>query len=409
MDRIKLILGSILLLAVVATGCKGVFGEKTDLEFIDKPVYTGREVAYVPIQPVLDNFARPTQVLAGFDQLMYILDGGSEEIVSMDLSGRELHRVKIPGLKAIAQDRTLDLLASGTYDTLVTVNGQPQTLTLACIYRIHQSSGISHGLQHAQITPVIIHPYYKNIPTAIVEDQEITFEGIGVLGNSNYYITRNGPNQNTGQLGGPDDAVLLVGPDLLTGEKDKFISPLIVQTPSGSVLDYFSRPVGISTLAQPPQNAAITDSRDFLFTSVDPDLSLKVQYIKYEESENGGVYFLDELDSKDTSKADGFLYEANKFSAPRGVTYAGDGTNYIFVVDSEKDSLYQFTSKGYEGVNPPPFSAESKQILASFGGRGQDLRQFNNPTGVAYLNKILYVADAGNGRVLRFKLTTDFD
>jgi hypothetical protein len=28
---------------------------------------------------------------------------------------------------------------------------------------------------------------------------------------------------------------------------------------------------------------------------------------------------------------------------------------------------------------------------------------------VAYFNEILYVADAGNGRILRFKLTTDFD
>ncbi|MFT4754705.1 MAG: hypothetical protein ACI85Q_002265, partial [Salibacteraceae bacterium] len=34
---------------------------------------------------------------------------------------------------------------------------------------------------------------------------------------------------------------------------------------------------------------------------------------------------------------------------------------------------------------------------------------FKNPRAVAYLNEILYVADSGNGRVLRFKLTSDFD
>ena len=36
------------------------------------------------------------------------------------------------------------------------------------------------------------------------------------------------------------------------------------------------------------------------------------------------------------------------------------------------------------------------------------LSQFNSPTAVAYKNKIVWVCDTGNGRVLRFKLTTDF-
>jgi len=35
--------------------------------------------------------------------------------------------------------------------------------------------------------------------------------------------------------------------------------------------------------------------------------------------------------------------------------------------------------------------------------------QFNEPRGLACWNQILYVCDAGNGRVLRFKLTLDFD
>ena len=71
--------------------------------------------------------------------------------------------------------------------------------------------------------------------------------------------------------------------------------------------------------------------------------------------------------------------------------------------------MLKFTNEGYEGVNPPAFSKDRKQILSSFGGRGINLNQFNNPSGVAYYDKIVYVADAGNARVLRFKLTTDFD
>jgi len=86
----------------------------------------------------------------------------------------------------------------------------------------------------------------------------------------------------------------------------------------------------------------------------------------------------------------------------------GDGTNFIFVLDQQKDSLYQFTVTGLEGVKPPVGSATSKYQMASFGGRGDGLTQFNAPSSVAYKNRILWVCDTGNGRILRFKLTTDF-
>jgi hypothetical protein len=52
---------------------------------------------------------------------------------------------------------------------------------------------------------------------------------------------------------------------------------------------------------------------------------------------------------------------------------------------------------------------ETKNIRVSFGGSGNSLTEFNQPSGVAYLREIVYVADKGNGRVLRFQLTTDFD
>ncbi|MFY8132806.1 MAG: hypothetical protein ACOVOL_06180, partial [Bacteroidia bacterium] len=35
--------------------------------------------------------------------------------------------------------------------------------------------------------------------------------------------------------------------------------------------------------------------------------------------------------------------------------------------------------------------------------------QFRNPEGVAYFKRVLYVADTGNGRIVRFKLSTDLE
>jgi len=97
-----------------------------------------------------------------------------------------------------------------------------------------------------------------------------------------------------------------------------------------------------------------------------------------------------------------------KFAKPVSTIFTGDGTNFIFVVDQGKDSLYQFTATGLEGVRPPAGAATTKYQMASFGGTGTGLTQFNKPSAVAYKNKIVWVADSGNKRVLRFKLTTDF-
>ena len=58
---------------------------------------------------------------------------------------------------------------------------------------------------------------------------------------------------------------------------------------------------------------------------------------------------------------------------------------------------------------PPAGSTSKKNVLVSFGGTGTSLSQFNNPSGVAYYQQVLYVADTDNKRILRFKLTTDFD
>jgi hypothetical protein len=88
---------------------------------------------------------------------------------------------------------------------------------------------------------------------------------------------------------------------------------------------------------------------------------------------------------------------------------AGDQSRFIFVTDADRDSVYQFTSVGVEGVPPPAASSAVRYTKASFGGTGPGPLQFNEPRGVAYFNKILYVCDSKNGRVSRFKLTTDFE
>ncbi len=395
-----------ILIALSLGSCENYFGSKTNLDFIDKPVFQNRNIAYVPILPVIDGFVRPTDIVAGFDELVYVVDEGTEEIVAFDLSGSEVGRLAVPGLTALAQDRKLDLLAIGRIDTFL--NGQNRSFST--IFRINQRANGFLDLSNATIEPRVIHPFYAQ--SQFSDDDEITeFTSIAVLADNSYYVARNGPDED-------DDAVLVFGSESygtilgLDIEDDEYLSPVFVTTSTGFETNYFRDPVSLASLVQPPQNFNLSTSRDFVFSSINDDATLKVQYIEFIETIDGATYEVRPLEEGDTSKAEGFLYTPNRFTSPVDVAYTGDGTNYIFVVDSETDSLYQFSNTGLEGIKPPAASADQKYIRASFGGTdetGLDVSGFNEPSGVAYSDKIVYVADAANGRILRFKLTLDFD
>lgn len=396
-----------LVFAVLAlSACENYFGDKTDIGFIDVPIADARQVAYVPIQPALTDFTRPVDICIGFDGLVYIVDQGSEEVVAMDESGRILGRIRVQGARSVAQDRRFDLLVIGTYDTLIgTVNR-----TVSTIYRLRMINGSGYNIENAQTINKIIHPFYEGSSFSGT-DEMVNFNRIGIIANNSdidrnnqWYVSREGPSSSSLN---PDDAIVWFGND------DERISNISVNTSSGLFRDYFDNPFGLSTLSQPPQFTAV-NSNDFIYTSFDGNNSLKIQYIEFLETEFGAEFRPRILAaSGDTGLADGFINSPGKFNNPVDVTIAGDGTRYIFVADVGSDSIHQFTATGLEGVLPPPATGITKYQNTSFGGTSTpgspELNKFNEPMSVAYFREILYVADAGNGRVLRFKLTTDFD
>jgi len=382
-------------LAVLLTSCEGFFGTKTDLDFIDKPEFQVRTISYVPIQPELDQFVRPIDVLTGFDELIYVVDEATEEIIALDESGRELARKKVQGVTAIAQDRKFDILAIGRKtDTISNLEYE-----LTCVYRLDLHGDNGYGLQHAKIVNTIVHPFYYKT-TFSSTDKDVVFNDIAVLADNRYYLTRNGVATNS--LSGPDDAILLFSAD------DVYLTPLAVTSGGSLFRDYFKKPFSLAGNIQPPQISA-SGNDEFMFSSIAPDGVIKVQYIEIIESEFGSIYQPKQYTVEDTSKAEGYLTLPSRFSRPMGMTIAGDASRHIFVSDADADSIYLFSSNGFEGAKPPPAYPTSKYVNVSFGGTGRSLMQFREPRGLAYKNKILYVADAGNGRVLRFKLTTDFD
>jgi hypothetical protein len=386
----------------LASGCEKFFGEKTDLGFIEVPVYQARDIAYVPIQPYITNLERPVHITIGFDELIYVVDEATEQIIAYDEALNEIGRLKVQGVTSVSQDRRFNLLAIGLKDT--TINGTPYSLST--IYRINLQGSSGYGLSNASISNTITHPFYfKN--SFSTSDAQVRFTQVAILGNNTnaalnnrYYVSRTGPSSNNaGQ--GPDDAIIFFD------NEDNYISPVPVNTSGGLFNDYFKKPFGLTSLCQPPQITA-SNSPDFMFTSLDPGSPIKVQYIEFVEGEFGAE-FRPIIFPVGNPIADGWLNSPDKFTYPTGITVAGDESRYIFVTDAEKDSVYQFTSNGLEGVPPPPGSGSVRYTKASFGGSGPGPTQFNEPRGVAYYNQILYVCDAGNHRICRFKLTLDFD
>lgn len=398
MNVIKFCKRFVLIVWFFTSSCDNFFGDKTNIEFIDKPQYQLRDIAYVPILPVLDRFVRPTDVVTGYDELMYVVDAGAEEIVALDESGRITGRMKVPGVVSVAQDRKFDLLAVGVKETVVA----GVTYKLSCMYRIDLHGANGYGIQYGRIVREVVHPFYFK-STFSSGDKEVRFGKVTVLANNTYYVSRSGSNNSNTQFGGPDDAILLFS------ATDQFITPVSVTTQSGGFYgDYFKKPSGLSGIVQPPQITA-KGKPDFLYTSVESGNAIKVQYIEYNETEFGSSYSPRIFLVGDTAQAEGFLTMPGRFKNPSSVAVAGDGTNFIFVTDAATDSVYQFSANGYEGIKPLPGSNSRKYVKVSFGGTGNTAVTFNKPMGIALKNKILYVADSGNGRVLRFKLTTDFD
>ena len=389
------------------TACDGFFGKKTDLSFIDIPDANASKVAYVPVLPEMKGFDKPIQVTTGFDNLIYVVDS-AKAIIAFDQAGNRLGSFSgIPGVKYVVQDRRLNLLAVGRHDTIIS----GESYSLPAVYRIDLSKKVGNDpnsatvldLNSAKVHNKFVHPFYfqKTSPSGKGTLEQVNINAIAVLPDNRYYVTRSGPDKNPQKLAGPDDAVLLFN------SKDQFVTNIAVQGLGGAnVTNFFTSPQDITTLAKPPQAFSLPSGakEDFIVTSLDSNRTLKVQYIEVSASaEAAATYSVKFFDSSDDTKADGFLYTPNRFKQPYGVTYSGDSKNFIFVLD--QDMLYQFTNTGYEGV---PFGTNTKLQKVSFGGKGTSSLNFNRPKSVAYIYRTLYVADAGNGRVLRFKLTDDF-
>ena len=402
----KLPLLPALMALLLLSSCNFLFGTRED-ETVDDvfrqgaidPNVSQQVVGYVPILPIWGGFANPTDVYVGYDELVYVVDAAGLHI--LDLKGTRQALLPFTGAKKVVQDRRLYTYVLGRIDTLI--NGE--SWNLAAVYVMQFTGG-----GNPVMIDTIIHPFNdltrNNTNFRGNADQLVEFTGLTPTLDNSFYLARRGPTNSVLSTAAPDNAILIYRNNLTN---NGFASGLnAVSSSLRSVLD-----VGAMAgfLAPPQLVFGMSSSRDFLVLQQRANAEYKALWIREQTSPEAGTVYLENqaMLNFDTSKASRFMYESFRFGKPADICVAPDETNYIFVIDQEKDSLFQFTSLGFEGVNPPPNSGLTKQVIASFGGRGGGPFQFNQPQGVAYFRRVVYVADTGNGRVVRYKLSTDLE
>ena len=378
---------------------------------------------YAPVLPFWGGFDAPTDVHVGFDEFVYVTDASGIHLLDRaDLSPR----VTIPlrGAVAITQDRLLNVYVAARIDTVIESIDPGITWDLPAVFKIKNMNGAGP----IQFVDTLIFPFDDaSLSTSAAQNarlnrasqnnyENVEVTGLTILKDNSLYVTRRGPFTETTQVAAPDNTVLEFQRITEGGIKtDKMRNVRQIRTLSPTVPSLRSG-IGISSITSfvsPPQRDNPTDDRSFIITQADQtkEIPFRVLWINAVITVDGIVFQQNSsLLAQDTTQADGFLYEPNKFKLPSDIAFGGDDDSYIFIIDSESDSLFQFQLNGQEGV-PPPAGVEdqTRQIVVSFGGTGSGPKEFNQPSGVAYFNGVVYVADKGNNRISRFKLTSDFE
>lgn len=402
------------------TSCKDdLFGNKTDLGFIDIPDTTPRAVAYVPVLPVIDGgtrkFQEPVHIAPGFDRFFYVVDS-VQGIFALDETGRQVGFLPNPDsvfFTSVSQDRTLDLLAVGR--KLHKIPGQNRVLSLPIIYRYTLkdtvNESVSLSLNQARIVSRMIYPYFLSEDTRVNDPniEKISFGQVGFISGNRFYVTIKSPNRTPGGFTFENNAVLLCfSPKNET--KVSAWTQIQITTSNGVSSQYFLQPNALVSLLQPPQNFRLPEgnSEDFIVTQVDPNPNIPTRtlWISVSPSTDGPpTYSFRNLVPPANNRR--YLYTPFRFKNPQALAYAGDGRRQLWVLDS--DSVYLFSNLGVEGTRPARGTANQDLVPVSFGGTGTSLSQFNRARSICYMNNVIWVVDQGNKRILRFKLTTDID
>ena len=334
-------------------------GDKFDIsEFnTDNAGNISGDTIYVKLNPDWTGFNKPQDIIVGREPLIYVADTENNSVVMLNLDGARLGSITVPRPIAIAQDYKLNLIVCGEFDTL----GQ----TYSAVYKIDLVS-VNHQITNAPIRRILPRLDDLNSPSRL-------YTAACVFYDNSFYVARTGPNNSS--IYDPDNSILLFRPKNI----DNFNSG---DTLIGRVPNISATSSGLVSANQISSLSSFNNTSIDLVVSLTGDNSFKTQWWNYE------ITPIDERYQSVFTPSDGVDFaKPNNFDRPEGSTIDENGN--IFIADAGKDSVFKYNSLGAK--------------LIGFGGP----TLFNEPYAVAFFDKVLYVADTGNNRIVRYILSTD--
>ncbi|MGQ9804802.1 MAG: hypothetical protein ACUVRP_01830 [Chlorobiales bacterium] len=403
---------NILLIATLSLGLLSC-GEKLDLtKFPTIAVNDPVPVRYIPLPwsaSARNSFNKPTDMIAGYDGTFYFIEEGENRIVNLDASG-EIISTSQPIRKpmALAQTRNMQILVTAV-DTIRLGGTLVEQAVILRLNLVDTIGGVPRRRNLSDATPEVV--YRHPTPSIAQANANVRYTGIATFFDNSFLVSRTGAIRSDNPAISSNAMLLFPrGFDVNSTNpalREPGAIPLRV---NGNGYGFADSVSSVTTLAVPPQSPDVNSSFDFLFTTTVPAQPFKVHRVRFVQSSAGDVFSPDEsLLNQNPALGTRFLGEPDRFVRPADISVAG---NFIFVVDSEQNKFYQFTSQGVEGVPPPPNAEDRRNVIVSFSKFGLDETnpdQLNNPRGVCFLRPYLYISDTNNGRILRMILTSDLD
>ncbi len=315
------------------------------------------DTVYIKLNPSWEGFNNPQDIYIGHDQFLYVADTDNDRVVMMNVAGQILGSISLKKPIAISQDYRLNLIVCAEFDTL--------NQNFSAVYKIDL---VSVGHQIGEAVPVRLLPRQTDLNKPLRRYTAVT-----AFYDNTFYVARTGPDNTS--IVDPDNSILKFIPKSSYGggEGDTLLGRLPnIEPVSG----------GLVTANEISSMISFDQRNINMVLTLTGNTNFKAQE---------WIYYVSPIEEKYISRfspSDSIDFaKPNRFDRPEGC--AMDPSGDIFVVDAAKDSVFKFNSFGNE--------------LESFGG--PDV--FNDPHGVAFFDRTLYVADSGNNRILRFILSTD--
>lgn len=344
-------------LLLLTFGCT----EKYPLESLPDPSIAVRvgDTTYVEIEPPFEGFEGASAIHIGNDQLMYIADTKRNRIVMLNTAGQILSvRDSVVQPLSVTQDYRLQLIVGAA---TVEANGD----TAGALFRIALFP-VNHNLALAQVDTLWRE---RSKPRR-------RFVGVTALPNNEFLAARRGPDNSS--FVDPDGRVLRFN------DAGQFITPLAdLTTRAGSGITDINFPSGI---------ASFPNSNAFIVTQSSEGIAYGALWMEYQRTVDFDGW-LPRFDPANPDERAVDFIRPNRFVEPMGVAFDRSRRD-IFIVDAGLDSVFKFDSRGR-------FKSESFGQVRTSG-------KMIEPVGVAFFDRTLYVLDRKQGKIFRFKLSTDF-